>query len=101
MSETEKHAPVAGDIPVLWHDGIPCLDLRGIDQPPRPLLAVIELIERPGTGDTVHVVIDRDPIHLFPELMERGWSWTKQSIGNGDLRLTLTREPPGTPGSGP
>ncbi len=101
MSETEKPAPVAGDIPVSWRDGAPCLDLRGIGPPPRPLVAIIELIERPGTGDMVRIIIDRDPIHLFPELVERGWSWSKRFIGNGDLCLTLTREAPGVPGAGP
>ncbi|MDH5748074.1 MAG: DUF2249 domain-containing protein [Rhodospirillales bacterium] len=101
MIESEPRAPVAGDIPVLWQNGAPCIDLRGIDEPPRPLIAIIELIERPDTGDEVRVIMDRDPIHLYPELMERGWSWHKEFIGSRDLRLTLTRDPPGTPGSGP
>ena len=84
--------PVAGDVPVLWEAGAPCLDLRRIDVPPKPLVAVVELIERADTGNTVRVLIARDPVNLYPELVERGWSWTKQVAPDGSLRLTLTRD---------
>ncbi len=100
MSETVKRAPVAGDIPVLWESGALYLDLRGIDTPPKPLVAIVELIERTDTGDTVRVLIARDPINLYPELVERGWSWTKERAEDGSLRLTLTRDAPEPPGPG-
>jgi len=100
VSETVKCAPVAGDIPVLWDAGALCLDLRGIDTPPKPLVAVVELIERSDTGDRVRVLIARDPVNLYPELVERGWSWSKEHAEDGSLHLTLTRNAPGLPGSG-
>jgi hypothetical protein len=84
--------PVAGDVPVLWEAGALCLDLRGIETPPKPLVAIIELIERPDTGDTVRVLMARDPVHLYPELAERGWSWTKELAEGGGLCLILRRQ---------
>ena len=48
----------------------------------------------------VRVLIARDPVNLYPELLERGWSWTKERAEDGSLRLTLTRDAPETPGSG-
>lgn len=89
-----KLLPVAGDVPVLWEAGALCLDLREINVPPKPLVAIVELIERADTGDMVRVLMARDPVNLYPELMERGWSWTKEPAEDGGLRLTLTREPP-------
>ena len=98
LPETTNHKPVAGDVPVLWKAGVPCLDLRDIHTPPKPLVAIVELLERADTGDTVHVLMARDPVNLYPELVERGWSWTKEppdAVGEGELRLTLTRiQPP-------
>tara|TARA_B100002003_G_scaffold69504_1_gene64813 strand:+ start:319 stop:639 length:321 start_codon:yes stop_codon:yes gene_type:complete len=94
LPETTNHKPVAGDVPVLWKAGVPCLDLRDIHTPPKPLVAIVELLERADTGDTVHVIMARDPVNLYPELVERGWSWTKEppdAVGEGELRLTLTR----------
>jgi hypothetical protein len=92
VSKTQTPKPVAGDVPVLWEDGVPCLDLRTFLVPPKPLVAIVELIERPDTGDRVHVLMARDPVNLYPELVERDWSWTKESIGDGCLRLILTRD---------
>jgi hypothetical protein len=89
-----KRAPVAGNVPVLWEEGALCLDLRGIDTPPKPLVAIVELIERADTGDRVRVLIARDPVNLYPELVERGWSWTKELAEDGSLCLTLKRDAP-------
>jgi|GEM_PF-387359 len=100
MSEDDPLSPVAGDVPVAWEDGVPVLDLRAVDTPPKPLVAIIELIERPTTGNRVHILMARDPIHLYPELVERGWSWSKEQPDDGGFYLTLTRNsdtPAGTP----
>lgn len=96
-----KRPPVAGDVPVLWEAGALCLDLREFDVPPKPLVAIVELIERIDTGNTVRVIMARDPVNLYPELVERGWSWTKELAEDGSLRLILTREPPEPSGVGP
>jgi hypothetical protein len=62
------------------------------------LVAIVELLERADTGDTVRILMARDPVNLYPELVERGWFWTKEppdAVGEGELRLTITRiQPP-------
>ena len=49
------------------------LDLRG-QTPPQPLLAILRLCS--GLDGTAVVVarLDRDPIYLYPELAEIGWT---------------------------
>lgn len=83
--------PVAGHVPVQRIDGVPYLDLRA-ELPPTPFVAVIELIERPDTGDVVIASFPRDPEHLYPELVERGWNWERvASTPPEKARLRLTR----------
>ncbi len=100
MSETDKCAPVAGDIPVTCEAGMYCLDLREIDQPPRPLVAIVELIERCDADDIIRIQIARDPVNLYPELVERGWAWTGQESDGGEFHLILRREQPDGAGPG-
>ncbi|MCW8915229.1 MAG: DUF2249 domain-containing protein [Magnetovibrio sp.] len=47
------------------------LDLHGLS-PPEPMIKVLQEIEG---GEYNHIVLhmDRDPIHLYEELAERGW----------------------------
>ena len=59
---------------VVMVDGVPSLDLRGLE-PPQPAVAILTHIEGPDCGDTILVRLDRDPLFLYPELMERGWGW--------------------------
>lgn len=73
-------------------DGIPRIDLVGLE-PPAPLVAVLELIERPGVGSVVEATFPREPLNLFPELRERGWSWSRVDSGDPDrCCLRLVRE---------
>jgi len=67
------------------------LDLRG-QTPPQPLLAVLRLCS--GLDETAVVVIrlDRDPIYLYPELAEIGW--TAEAVpgaASGEVLLRLRR----------
>ena len=49
------------------------IDLRGLE-PPEPMVAVLQTIES-GEVDTALVGhFDREPIFLYPELEDRGWS---------------------------
>jgi len=58
------------------------MDLRGLD-PPEPMLAILQAIER-GEIDTALVGhFDREPIFLYPELDDRGWSHELMSSSCG------------------
>jgi hypothetical protein len=49
------------------------VDLRGLE-PPEPMVAILQTIDG-GELDTALVAhFDREPIFLYPELEDRGWS---------------------------
>jgi len=76
-----------------WREGdLPHIDVRGLE-PPEPMLAILRLLEAPGTGDTVIVHHERDPIYLYPELAERGWAGEIVPGDEGEVRLRLARPP--------
>ena len=61
------------------------IDLRGL-QPPEPMVTVLRTIES-GEADIALVGhFDREPIFLYPELDERGWSHEiiESSCGSAD-----------------
>ncbi len=48
------------------------LDLRGL-VPPQPLIEILHEIEGGAAGPLI-VYMDRDPVFLYQELEDRGWS---------------------------
>ena len=49
------------------------IDVRGLE-PPEPMVEILRMIDR-GEVDSVLIAhLDRDPIFLYPELEDRGWS---------------------------
>jgi len=67
------------------------VDVRGLP-PPEPMVAILAAIEAPSEEGPVIVHHFREPIYLYPEFAERGWS---HSIVPGDpdeVRLHLTRD---------
>ncbi|MBC8157840.1 MAG: DUF2249 domain-containing protein [Alphaproteobacteria bacterium] len=71
---------------------IPSFDLRGL-LPPQPAVAILTFIDGPDCGDAVLVRLDREPVFLYPELVERGWAWEPVSSAPGDVNLRLIRKP--------
>ncbi len=59
--------------------------------PPEPMVAILQLIERPGIEGPVIVHHNREPVNLYPELIERGWVHEIISRSNTEIRLKLTR----------
>lgn len=75
----------------LWKDkSVNYIDVRGME-PPKPLIAILELIESPQCGDEVIVIHHRDPVYLLPELADRNWSWMYLENNLGQVHLQLTR----------
>jgi uncharacterized protein (DUF2249 family) len=79
-------APPASD------DGALLLDVRGL-APPEPMLAVLRALDAPGPNRRILVRLDREPVHLFPELAERGWRWRALAAEPGEFRLEITQDP--------
>ncbi len=78
--------------PRLWReDGVTHIDVSAME-PPGPFVTILRWIDGPDGMDEVVVHLARDPEHLFPELVERGWTWTYLEAETGGVSLRLTRE---------
>jgi hypothetical protein len=66
------------------------IDVRGLT-PPNPMVAILRLLEQPTCGDVVIVHHEREPVFLFPELAQRGWSHQPIPAELPELRYRLRR----------
>jgi hypothetical protein len=66
------------------------IDVRGL-APPAPLVAVLELVDSLPDATPVIVHHDRDPVMLYGELAERGWTAERIDGVPGEIRLKLER----------
>jgi hypothetical protein len=75
----------------LWHDAEGLhIDVRGLE-PPQPMLDILQLIDSGRAGDSVIVHHEREPVYLYPELLQRGWSHKIIPGGPEEVRLLLCR----------
>jgi hypothetical protein len=82
---------MSSDLAPVWRlDDGDHIDVRGL-RAPEPMVAILDLLERPATGDVVIVHHEREPVFLYPELAERGWSHEIVASEPGEVRLRLTR----------
>ncbi|MCZ7675060.1 MAG: DUF2249 domain-containing protein [Roseovarius sp.] len=79
-------------LPGRWSEGAdgPELDLRGLE-PPEPMVGILGRIEADPHHAPFTVRLARDPIHLFAELIERGWAWQYLPAEADEVRLRLER----------
>ena len=54
-------------------DGVVHIDVRGLE-PPDPMVAILRAIDSGAAGVVLVAHLDREPIFLYPELDDRGWS---------------------------
>lgn len=66
------------------------LDTRGMD-PPGPLLCILNTLETLGVGQRLIAHIDREPLLLYPELVERGWAYEGTSQPDGSFIIRISR----------
>jgi uncharacterized protein (DUF2249 family) len=50
------------------------LDNRGL-QPPEPMVRILGSLQQLANGDELVVLMDREPLLLYPELERRGFRW--------------------------
>jgi hypothetical protein len=89
-----------GDGNEIWQadDGLH-VDVRGLE-PPQPMTKILGLIDLGEAGNVLIVHLDREPVFLYPELDDRGWSYEllPGSCGSHDceheVRLRLVRMRP-------
>jgi hypothetical protein len=49
------------------------IDLRGLE-PPEPMVAILQMLDRGEVESVLIAHFDREPIFLYPELDDRGWT---------------------------
>jgi hypothetical protein len=49
------------------------IDLRNLE-PPEPMIAILQAIDEGAVDLALIAHLDREPIFLYPELDDRGWS---------------------------
>ena len=74
-----------------WHDadGIH-IDVRGLPAP-EPLVEILRLLRELREPTAVIVHHEREPLLLYPELAEIGWSARHIDAEPGEVRLRLER----------
>ena len=70
-------------------DGIH-IDVRGLP-PPQPMVSILALVESIRDATPVVVHHERDPVFLYPELAEIGWTSERLDAPDGEVRLLLKR----------
>lgn len=72
------------------------IDVRGLP-PPQPLIQILQLVQRLPDDAVLIVHHDRDPVWLYPELLQIGW-WAEAIDGDpGEVRLRIVRTAPQAP----
>lgn len=72
------------------------VDVRNL-APPEPMVVILGLIDTGEADSVLTAHLDRDPIFLYPELDDRGWSYEilPSACGDADceheIRLRLVR----------
>jgi hypothetical protein len=89
MNVPARSGPLARRKRWVEADGVH-IDVRGLS-PPEPLVAILELVE--STRDATPIVVhhDRNPLMLYPELAEIGWTAERIDGEPGEVRLLLRR----------
>lgn len=75
----------------LENDGLMHIDTRTLP-PPHPMLEVLRLIDQEPAGGELIAHLPRLPVHLLPELDDRGWRWTILSDDESGMTLHISRD---------
>jgi hypothetical protein len=94
-------SPPLDDASRVWRDSDGLhIDVRGLE-PPEPMVAILRLIDGTVVKGALIAHFDREPIFLYPELDDRGWSHEALPSGCGEpdcehaVTLLLQRMAPG------
>lgn len=66
------------------------LDNRGLE-PPEPLVRILEALARLETSQELVADLDREPLLLYPQLVNRGFSYKTEARVDGDYRVRIRR----------
>lgn len=71
-----------------WPDPAREMDNRELE-PPEPMVRTLEGVEALAPGETIAVLLPREPVFLFEELRSRGHAWRGDFQPEGHYRLVI------------
>lgn len=66
------------------------VDARGLE-PPEPMMRILSAVEQLGPGRSLRGLTDRQPVHLFPELVARGFRFKSEAQPDGSWCTCIER----------
>lgn len=63
------------------------IDVRGL-APPGPMIEILKMLDSHENGQIIVAHLDREPVFLYPELDDRGWSHEILPSDCGDADCT-------------
>jgi len=59
------------------------IDVRGLE-PPEPMVEILRMIDHGAVESVLIAHLDREPVFLYPELVDRGWNHELVSSSCGE-----------------
>ncbi len=66
------------------------LDARGLE-PPQPMMVILEAVARLPAGAELKAHTDRRPMHLYAQLLERGFTGESEEQNDGSFVTHIRR----------
>lgn len=85
---TPQAAPPEKDGDAVWPDPAREMDNRDLE-PPEPMVRTLEGVEALSPGETITVLLPREPVFLFEELRSRGHAWRGGFEPEGHYRVVI------------
>ena len=76
------------DSDAVWPDPAREMDNRDLE-PPEPMVRTLEGVEALVPGETIAVLLPREPVFLFEELRSRGHAWRGDFEPEGHYRVVI------------
>ena len=64
------------------------LDVRGLE-PPQPLLKIFAALENLKNDETIHIIHERKPVHLYPRLKDAGYKFLTEETADDLYKIKI------------
>lgn len=68
----------------------PEIDVRGL-APPEPFEVILPALYALGPGESLHVLINREPLPLYDLMRDSGYIWETDRIDYNSFRIRIIR----------
>ncbi|MCA0008715.1 MULTISPECIES: DUF2249 domain-containing protein [unclassified Mesorhizobium] len=88
VGEPSERSASTDDMPRDWPEPIMELDNRDLE-PPEPMVRTLQAVKTLALGQTMAVLLPREPVFLFDELQVRGHRWRGTFEPQGHYRIVI------------